>query len=409
MNTADLTCVHLAASFIFSTTILVLYTSYLTSSAVLIGLVPAVQQMGFMLPQLLMARRAEALCRKKPFVVKVSTLERVPYLFIALFVLIWREPPAWLAYAVLITSIAVASGSGGMASPAWKAMLGKVIHPKRRGLLFSSGYGVGGLLGVGGAALAGHILQSRPYPVSFGLCFLLAFLAQALSWSFLTLNREPPRKPERTAPTFAAYVRALPEVLRSNRNFSYYILAMVLILLGGMGISFHVLYAREVFSIGDGFAASLTVVALISQSIGTPLLGIFADSCGHKRLAELSTILGGGAVVLVLVLRSAGWLYPVFALVNLCTAGLMVSRFSITMEFGHADKVPTYTAVSGTILAVPTLLAPIIGGWLLDATDFRTLFAVALVLYLAGLAVMLLAVADPRVKRLRKQTAGPRE
>ena len=58
-------------SFIFSSTILTLYASYLTDSAVLIGLVPAVQAVGYLLPQLLLARKAESLDRKKPFVVKI--------------------------------------------------------------------------------------------------------------------------------------------------------------------------------------------------------------------------------------------------------------------------------------------------------------------------------------------------
>ena len=77
-NVADLTWVNLARSFIFSSTILTLYASYLTSSAVLIGLIPAVQQVGFLLPQLLTARYAETLSRKKPFVVKASVWERLP-------------------------------------------------------------------------------------------------------------------------------------------------------------------------------------------------------------------------------------------------------------------------------------------------------------------------------------------
>ena len=60
-NVGDLSSVNLAQTFIFSTTILTLYASYLTSSAVLIGLIPAIQQVGYLLPQLFSANRAERL------------------------------------------------------------------------------------------------------------------------------------------------------------------------------------------------------------------------------------------------------------------------------------------------------------------------------------------------------------
>ena len=103
----------------------------------LIGLIPAIQQVGYLLPQLLLARQAEGLSRKKPFVVKISVVERLPYLFIALGIFLWPGAPTWFAYLMLAVNIGLATGAAGVATPAWKAMLAKVIHPNRRGALFS--------------------------------------------------------------------------------------------------------------------------------------------------------------------------------------------------------------------------------------------------------------------------------
>ena len=400
-NAADLSSVAFARSFIFTNTVLVLFTSYLTSSAVLIGLIPAIQEVGFLLPQLISARKSESLARKKPFVVRVSVFERLPYLAIGLFVLLWRQYPPWLAYSVLLTCIAIASGSGGIASPAWKAMLGKVIHPNRRGLLFSTGLSIGGFLGIGGAALAGSILRNSPYPESFGYCFLFAFGGQALSWFFLTLNREPPSRTVHTNSSYREYLAQLPRILKHNANFARYLIGMVLILMGCMGISFYIIYGRQTFGISGGFAASLTIVALAGQSLGTPALGLISDAHGHKRLTELSALLGATAALSMIVLPSRAWLYAVFTLVSLSTAGLMVSRQSITMEFSDIDRLPTYSAISSTILAIPILSAPLIGGLILDIAGFQALFAVALVFYVAGFLVMVCRVQDPRVPKER--------
>jgi MFS family permease len=103
--------------------------------------------------------------------------------------------------------------------------------------------------------------------------------------------------------------------------------------------------------------------------------------------------------VLMLLIPNAAWLYPVFILMNLSVAGMGVSRSCITMEFGAVEKLPTFTALAGTLLAVPTLIAPVAGGWVLDAAGYPVLFWVALVLAFAGWAVLRWFVRDPRVGR----------
>ncbi len=400
VNAADLTSVNLAKSFIFSTTVLTLYASYLTSSGPLIGLIPAIQQVGFLLPQLLTARRAEGLSRKLPFVARLSTMERLPYLFISLAIFLWPGAPQWFAYTMLAVNIAVASGSAGLCTPGWKAMLGKIIDPNRRGLLFSLGVGLGGFLGIGGALLARHMLDTFSYPFSYGLCFLLSFLFQVISWLFLILNREPARKPKVVSPSARHYFRGLIPFLKQNPNFSWYLAGSVLAIFGSMAASFYIIHARDAFQIAGGFAASLTMAALVTQSIGTPALGWLSDRKGHKWLNELSILLGAASLVLMLFIPGEGWMYPAFILMNLSMAGIHISRASITMEFGGIDRLPTYTALAGTILGIPTLLGPVAGGWILDLFGYRTLFVTALILSLAGWALIRLRVRDPRVYRM---------
>ena len=132
-NVLDLTFFNLASSFIFGATVLSLYASHLTASAALIGLIPAVQQVGYYLPQLLLARHVETLPRKKPLILRISVFERLPYLFVALLAFLMPGAPKWLAYGVLILSLGIASSAGGLAGPAWQNKLAKVLRPDRRG------------------------------------------------------------------------------------------------------------------------------------------------------------------------------------------------------------------------------------------------------------------------------------
>ena len=395
-NVADLTFFQFANSFIFGATVLSLYASHLTDSAVLIGLIPAIQQVAHYLPQLLLARHVETLPRKKPLILRISVMERLPYLFIALLALLWPGAPRALAYAVLALSLGLATGAGGLAGPAWQNMLAKVIRPERRGIFFGVSNATGGLLGVAGAALSRYILGAYAYPTSFGLCFLLAFGAQVISWVALAGNREPARKPNKVSLPAREYFRRLPGVLRGNQNFSRYLVGRALIILGTMATAFYVLYAREAFGVDDAFAGTLTMVALTSQTVFTPLLGVLADRKGHKWATVVCTGLGVGAAALALGAPSVGWLYGVFVLMNASTAGLMVANMSMIMTFAEPDDLPTYIGLSNTLLAVPILAAPVMGGWIVDLAGFHALFAVSLALGLAGMATMRWAVQEPQ-------------
>jgi MFS family permease len=397
VNVVDLSFFNLATALLFPSTILPLYASYLTQSAILIGLIPAINDVSSYLPQILMSRKAETLALKKPFVLRISAVERLPYLVIAVVILAGRSTPPWLAYLVLALGVATARAAGGMASPAWRGMIAKVIAPDRRATLLGAGYAIGGLLGIGGAWVARRILAEVPYPASFGLCFALAFAAHIVSWTFVALNREPPREPEKLPPPFAEYLRALPALLRERAGFGRFLASQALVLLGGLATSFYVIYGRRELGISDAGAAALTMAALAAQSIGTPLLGRLSDRFGHARMNAVAAALGAGAAVVMLAARSPAALAPAFVLMNLGQSGLRISQASIAMDFGGADKAPTYSAVMSTLLAVPSLVAPVMGGWMVDAVGFRPAFAAGAVLAMAGFGLLVFGVKDPRV------------
>jgi len=67
------------------------------------------------------------------------------------------------------------------------------------------------------------------------------------------------------------------------------------------------------------------------------------------------------------------------------------------MGFAEPDDLPTYVGLSNTLLGIPVLLAPILGGWLVDLVGFGALYWSALLVSVVGWAAMLLAVREPRV------------
>jgi MFS family permease len=396
VNVLDLTFYNLAVSFIYGATVLSLYASYLTDSAILIGLIPALQGVMFLLPQLLLARKTQTLPRMKPLLARISVFERFPYLIVALAIFLWPEAPHGVAYAVLLFSIMLATGSGGLGGPAWKAMLAKVVPVNRRGAMFGASSALGGMLGIGGAAVSHYILATYGYPISFGISFALCFVFQAVSYLCLILNREPARAPEAAALSARDYWRRLPGMLRGHPNFVRYLTGNALLTFGMMGTALYIVYARRSFGISDGMAGNLTMVALIGQSLCAPLFGRLADKRGNKWLLQSGGIISGAAILTIALAPSEIWLYPAFMLVNAAAQASSISSLGITMEFSSPDEIPTFTAMAGTISGIPTLLAPVLGGALVELGGFGLLFGAALGFAVAGYCVVRLAVKEPR-------------
>ncbi len=235
VNLVDISFIMLGLSLVSRDTVIPLLMSKLTTSPVVIGLISAVYSLGFYLPQLLGASVAEGMPRKKPFVTLVGGLgERVPFLIIGLAVLLLagrrRRSRWWRCWRCLCIS----GASAGFATPAWFDMIAKVIPQRRRGLFTGLGHGLGALMGVAGAVVIGVVLDRWPYPQNFALLFVLAFVSMAISWAGLALNREPANPSVHPSFGLAHYLRRLPGILRQDRNFARYIIAMAVARAGTM-------------------------------------------------------------------------------------------------------------------------------------------------------------------------------
>ena len=182
----------LAISLVSRETILPLLVSQLTDSTISVGLIPAIFSLSFLLPQLFVANHAERMRRKLPFVLLGSgLLQRLPYPLIGLALLVFAVDAPEIALALFFVGISIAAFGGGIVTPAWFTMIGKVVPLRRRGIFFGLADGGGLLLGVVGAFFVGRVLDIVDYPGSFALLFLVAGVIHVISWFSLSLTREP--------------------------------------------------------------------------------------------------------------------------------------------------------------------------------------------------------------------------
>ncbi len=397
VNLLDVSFYELGLRMVARQTILPVLVSMLTTSKLALGMIPAIDSLGFLLPQLLAANYTEGLRRKLPFVLAIGAIgERLPYLLMALTVWWFAVPNPTLTVVALFVLLTIHTCSGGFITPAWFDIVAKVIPANRRGIWFGLALGLGALLGVAGAALAGRVLVEWPYPQNYAICFFLAFLIFMMSLLSLSLNREPDSPNVKTGTPLVAYLKLLPAIVRRDDNYVHYLLTRAVGSLGTMASGFFAVYSVERWSIGGEGIAILTAILTGSQAIMNVVLGLIGDRKGHKLvLAAGSSALSLAALVAALA-SSPEWLWVTFALLGISTAASSVSNLNIVLEFCAPEDRPTYVGLTNTLVAPVSIAAPLIGGVLATLAGYRSLFVVAAVCAAVGAALMALWVREPR-------------
>lgn len=386
----------LALGFGSFSTILPLFVSHLTTSATLIGLVPAIHAVGWQLPQLFTAGRLARLRRFKPTVMLLTIHERLA--FVGLTIVALLIPSIGVNAALVITFLLLAwQGLGaGFTANAWQSMIAKIIPSDLRGTFFGGQAAAANILMSMGAIGVGYVLEISGFPYGFAVSFLLTSIFMGLSWVFLNRTQEPesPEAIDQSHP--ATTLRGTWAILRRDRNFVWFLVTRILALLATMGFSFYIVYALRRFNMDVVTAGFLTATLTISQTVANLGMGWLGDRFGHRPML----IVGALAIMLSSLLAwgapSLDWFYLIFILEGLANVAIWTIGMAITVEFGEEVERPTYIGLSNTLVAPFSIIAPILGGWLADTVSYQAMFLLAAVIgFITALALTFL-VKNPR-------------
>jgi MFS family permease len=397
----DAMFIMLAMQVISTETVIPLLITRLGATTVVLGIVMAINSVVTFVPQLFAAGTIEERTFKKPVSVICCAIDRIGYLLIGLALWAWGATAPVLALAAFVVIRALAGSALGFSIPAWLTLIGKVIPTRRRGVFLGIGRGIGSLLGVGGAFLAGHLLDTQPFPRSFAFCFFIAFGAMVLSWTGLTMTKEPPDLNVKPRPPLGTYFARLPALLKQDRNFRRFLIARPITVLGTMAMSFIIIYSSARFALSGSAVGGLTATSALSQGVMYMVWGLIADRRGHKTVLCLGAAAMAGAALSAAISPTVTGVYIAFALVGAAVSAEMISATSILLEFAPPADRPTYIGLSNTFVAPFRILAPILGGALAASLGYGSLFAIATCVSCAGVALMVFRVQEPRLNEER--------
>ena len=377
-------------------TIIPLFVSHMTTSALLIGLIPAIHSVGWQLPQLFMANSVARLRRYKPMVMLMTIQERLPFLGLALVALFLAKLGNTLAL-VLTFALLVWQGLGaGFTANAWQSMIAKIIPSDWRGTFFGGQAAIANIMMSIAAIAAGYILDRLHAPFNFTLCFLLTVAGLILSYISMGMTREPVDQEKSIPEHQPSPWKGGLAILRRDKNFTAYLVIRMLSQFATMGFAFYIVHGLLHFGMSDLTAGFLTAALTISSTIANAVMGWLGDRLGHRAMLIAGSLAVGLSSLIAWGAPSIGWLYPVFILNGLANVAIWTIGMAITVEFGTEETRPTYIGLSNTLVAPFTIIAPLIGGWIAETAGFQTTFMVSAIGGLVTAVLLFWLVRDPR-------------
>lgn len=390
VNVFDGAFFGLAIGFASFSTIIPLFVSQLTQSAILIGLIPAIHSVGWQFPQLFLAKKVSTLSRQKPFTLVMTINERIPFLGLAIVAYFLHKMPV-IAALIIIYLLLIWQGLGaGFTANSWMILIGKVIPAQNRATFFGTQSAAANLLASVGALIAGAILEEFYPDKGFAICFALASVFMTISWFALSLTRESSSIIASDNTKNDGSSRNIINILKSDRKFLGFLVSRIFTQFALMASSFYIVYGSLYLNMSDGYAGIMTSILLITQVIANPIFGWLADHWGHRQVL----ILGAFAA---LIASGIAWFVPTLTWFPLIMvfAGIGSTIFwtiglAYTLEFGNDQNRPTYVGILNTLGAPAAILAPLIGGWIADVKDYSMTFLVSIVFSLLTIVILIL-------------------
>ncbi len=366
----------------------------LTDSEILIGLSGSLFDIGWMMPQLFMARYLVRVSHKKWWFIGPNIPVRFAILiFSGVIVTVGKGHPGAILFAFLICYGTAAVGDGLVGVP-WVDLLGSSLDDKRRARLFGLGTAIVGVITLGISPLVGLILSDDgpTFPNNYALLFGVAGLFFALSIPIgLLIHELPGGQAVENAPTFREFIPELGRVLRHDLPFRAMVITRLLSsLFTTMAGPFYIGFATTQLDVASGTAVSIYIAMNTTGSVTGALIyswmGIRHNLLFIRSSLLIATLLPASA----LLASEVGPLplYIGYFISGLALSNLFTSYLNWIIQHATPTQRPVYTGLFNTVAAVGLLIGPLIGGLIVQEISFEAVFAAALVLILGAFFVV---------------------
>jgi len=380
-------------------TVLPAFVTLLTPSALAVGLMAAIQQVGEIIPQLFTAYLLEDKPRKKKYLLGVITLRWLSWGVLAWLTYRYGLTQPGLVLIVLISLFGLFSVAGGMGTVIYADIFARAIPANRRGRFT----GARQIFGFALAILAGWVVKlildneaAFPFPTNYSLIFGLSAASLAVALTGFALIREPVYPVQRQSKSLGALLRQSLILVKINPNFRRFLTSRAIL---GVAIGlapFYVVHARQTLEISAGAVGLFLSFQMAGAALSNLLWAFLADRYGNKYVIIGTIASAGLAPALALALPNLAPLAygVVFALLGAMLSGMRIGYNNFVLEMAAPEMRATCVALQNTLLAPITLL-PLAAGFLIQELSFGLVFGAEAILMGVGLFLSF-QLLDPR-------------
>lgn len=381
----DFVLFTIALQLIGATTVIPDFVRKLTSSEILIGLSSQMFEIGYLLPQLFVARQLVRVENKKWWFVGPNIPVRLLILsFAGIVVLLGPERKTEMLLLFLVFYALAALGDGIVGVP-WMDLLGSSLDSTRRTRMFGFGTAIVGVGILGLTPVVRFVLgDSGPsFPNNYALLFAISGTIFLITIPITMMLRElPGGKAQTVTPALRDYLPELGRVLRTDRPYRAMITARVLATLYALAGPFYVGFATERLDVANDVAVS---TLLLMQTLGSVSSALLFSWLGDRRSLQFiraALFIGVMQPVLALVASVAGPvpLYGAFFAGGVVSGMLGVSFLNWVIGYASPDQRPVYSGLFNTMSALGFVTAPLVGGILVELLGYEAAFVAALVM-----------------------------
>ena len=398
--------------FLNTSVVLAGFASRLGASNTVIGLLPAIAQGGWMLPQILVAARVRSLPYKLPVYRSSAGIRIASYAAMVLVTaLLWQMPALCLSlFIVAMTINALASGMAGLP---FLEVVSKVIPSPRRAAFFGLRNLVGGLLAFGAGLAVRWILSADSgliFPYTYVLIFALATVFYAVAYTAFGRVQEPPDEAQPPS-DIRQELRAIPQLLRSDAHFRAFLGVRLILAFASLADPFYTVYALRELHVPSSmlgvFLMTITGVAPLSNV----LWRYVAERKGSRRIIRYSAAVAFVAPLIAIALgyfapgtvgsevavaarhSLVGWAYlSVFVASSMAAQGFNLGHTNHLLNISPPHSRSRYIGTLNTLVGL-ALFAPVLGGVVADWAGYAAVF---------GLSAALFALAWWMCSKLRR-------
>ncbi|MDF1513200.1 MAG: MFS transporter [Anaerolineae bacterium] len=281
---------------------------------------------------------------------------------------------------IILVIWSVKAIANSLLESSWMAVVAEVIPPRRRAKVNGTRWALVSVVTAVSVAIFGYILDRLPFPLSYQIVFFISFIGGSvgmLFWSQLRIpDNKPPASQTGKSNRVKTRLRAFWTSIQEPAFLRFELTVMVLRIAINLPTALYTIYWIRHLNATDlwiGWQTTTGKLALIAGYFFWPRI---VERKGHQLPLLICTVGMGLYPVLTGFVPNQMWLPLVSIFQGFFMPGINLAFFDTLLSVCPPDRRPTFIAVNTTFSSFIIFAAPLLGSFLADIIDLRSVFFV---------------------------------